>query len=47
MNPQEVQRHARSVATKQSPEIRHLENTRLLRSDRNDNVGGLLREHLA
>jgi hypothetical protein len=42
MKSQEVQRHiiARSVATKQSHEIRHLENTGLLRSDRNDDVEG-------
>ncbi len=37
----------RSEQAPQSHEIKHLENTRLLRSARNDNVGELLHEHLA
>ncbi len=36
---------ARSLATKQSPEIKHLQNTRLLRSARNDYFGDFLRDH--
>ena len=47
MKPQKVQPHviARSVATKQSHEIKHLQNTRLLRSARNDNFLDFLRNH--